>query len=640
MRLTYTINMNPMMVKWYGTFLQHRHLITEYNGTIYEGNVGIGFPQGGVCSAKFWIVAFNEAIKIINQYGALGIGFADDCCILLHRPHINHAMSIIQRIVDQLVSWGNNQGLTFNPTKTVCIQFTRATDKTRILPARLLQIYGTEIPLSQDTRYLGVQLDEKLTWNKHFDMVAKKSKIYLSLMTHTLAKHWGPKPRLVKWIYTAIVKPRITYAALVWAQSVKTIGKKQRLGQITRLAAMLLTPTRKKAPTAELEIIHDIMPLELALQEAALNTFTRLRLNYKSKSYKTPKNLSLVPHLKYLQQLANDALGHTIDSETTMANIEEKNYWVTINPKKGRANPIPSQINIYTDGSKTSQGTGAGYVILQGRNEVIQTQSVNLTNNASIFQAELIAIEQAAQFTLTLPGIQDKYIKIFSDSQAALQALQSNTCTANTTKLTHEALNVLGASAKQLRLTWVNAHVGLDGNELADKYAKLGKVDHTNQIQTTTTRKEVRNLIQEFMYHKWREKWTSLKKCRMTKRFYKGPDRRVGNVVARMSRENLAIYVQAITGHNNLNYMNSIIIPGYTSLCRFCEEEDETFDHLYEECPVFWGARRHIRGRDTEREGWTPQQIIRVARIPDIQEALCTNVTEDLAKTGKEDRTK
>ena len=41
--------------------------------------IGIGFPQGGVCSAKFWIIAFNEAIEIINEYGVTGQGFADDC---------------------------------------------------------------------------------------------------------------------------------------------------------------------------------------------------------------------------------------------------------------------------------------------------------------------------------------------------------------------------------------------------------------------------------------------------------------------------------------------------------------------------------------------------------------------------------
>ena len=284
--------LNPDIVEWYHKFLTHRHLTTEYNGVTYEGNIGIGFPQGGVCSGKFWIVAFNEALNITNQFGALGIGFADDCCILLHRKHINHAMSLIQRIVDQLVAWGNTLGLTFNPTKTVCIQFTRATDKTRKIPRNNLRINGMEVPLTTETRYLGVQIDSKLTWNAHFDMIVTKAKRYLRQLVGALSKYWGPQPRLVKWIFLAVVKPRLTYAAVVWAHSIQTITKRQRLGQLNRLVAMMLTPTRKTAPTAALEINHDLIPLEFALQETAMNTYYRLKLEQQAGWTKKKKQKS------------------------------------------------------------------------------------------------------------------------------------------------------------------------------------------------------------------------------------------------------------------------------------------------------------------------------------------------------------
>ena len=97
-------NLGDKLVGWYNTFLSHMHLITKPNGVTYEGNIGIGFPQGSVCMAKFWIEAFNEAQNIINKYRAQGIGFADDCCLLLHRKHITQGMSLIQRIVDQLAT--------------------------------------------------------------------------------------------------------------------------------------------------------------------------------------------------------------------------------------------------------------------------------------------------------------------------------------------------------------------------------------------------------------------------------------------------------------------------------------------------------------------------------------------------------
>ena len=152
-------------------------------------------------------------------------------------------------------------GLTFNPTKTVCIQFTRATDKTKKVPRNKLRINGIDIPMSLETRYLGIQIDSKLTWNTHFNITVTKAKRYLCQLVGALSKYWGPQPKLVKWIFTAVVKPRITYGALVWAHSIQTISKKQRLGQINRLAAMMLTPTRKNAPTAALEIIHDLIPV-------------------------------------------------------------------------------------------------------------------------------------------------------------------------------------------------------------------------------------------------------------------------------------------------------------------------------------------------------------------------------------------
>ena len=58
---------------------------------------------------------------------------------------------------------------------------------------------------------------------------------------------------------------------------------------------------------------------------------------------------------------------------------------------------MPPQINMYTDRSKTKQGAGSGYVILSGKDRVQNTQSINLTEEASIFQVELIAIQEAAK---------------------------------------------------------------------------------------------------------------------------------------------------------------------------------------------------------------------------------------------------
>ena len=93
-----------------------------------------------------------------------------------------------------------------------------------------------------------------------------------------------------------------------------------------------------------------------------------------------------------------------------------------------------------------------------------------------------------------------------SDSQAALQALSSNICKAQTVKNTHIMVNTLAKQSKLVRLTCIKAHIGLDGNELADEYAKLGTIDNSTQIKTLTTFKEIKTATREYDYHKWKEK--------------------------------------------------------------------------------------------------------------------------------------
>ena len=65
-----------------------------------------------------------------------------------------------------------------------------------------------------------------------------------------------------------------------------------------------------------------------------------------------------------------------------------------------------------------------------------------------------------------------QYIKIFSDSQAAILALNSNTVTSSLVKQTIITLNTLADSTERLELCWIKAHVGYDGNERADQLAR------------------------------------------------------------------------------------------------------------------------------------------------------------------------
>ena len=110
-------NIDNDLATWYYNYISHRNMYTTINGITKTLTTTNGFPQGGVCSAKFWIIAFDEAIQIINKRGVYGTGFADDCAAIIGGNNLHQQMSRIQKVVTEVEEWGTKQGLVFNPQK-------------------------------------------------------------------------------------------------------------------------------------------------------------------------------------------------------------------------------------------------------------------------------------------------------------------------------------------------------------------------------------------------------------------------------------------------------------------------------------------------------------------------------------------
>ena len=61
-----------------------------------------------------------------------------------------------------------------------------------------------------------------------------------------------------------------------------------------------------------------------------------------------------------------------------------------------------------------------------------------------------------------------------------------------------------------------------------------------------------------------------------------------------LNREDLSVLVQAVTGHNFLNYHLNNTGRADSNKCRLCCEEKETTWHLFTECPALAMKRREI----------------------------------------------
>ena len=71
-----------------------------------------------------------------------------------------------------------------------------------------------------DTKYLGVQIDDKLQWDRHIEHVKAKALRALGLIKH--AKKFLPLGDLQK-MYRGIVEPHFSYCCSVWGFGLVTM---------------------------------------------------------------------------------------------------------------------------------------------------------------------------------------------------------------------------------------------------------------------------------------------------------------------------------------------------------------------------------------------------------------------------------
>ena len=57
---------------------------------------------------------------------------------------------------------------------------------------------------------------------------------------------YGPRADLVKWVYSAIVRPRVLYAYYIWGHRVSKSKTQQALQRLNNLACKLITPVIKE----------------------------------------------------------------------------------------------------------------------------------------------------------------------------------------------------------------------------------------------------------------------------------------------------------------------------------------------------------------------------------------------------------
>jgi len=129
---------------------------------------------------------------------------------------------------------------------------------------------------------------------------------------------------------------------------------------------------------------------------------------------------------------------------------------------------------IYTDGSKKKEGISTGAsMVFEGRDIAY---NISLPKESSIFTAEVFAIKCALEFIYLENMVNNKDVVILTDSKSAVQEICNNVISVYKNMYICDIKKYIELLSrnKNVRtvIAWIPAHVGIRGNEMADKLAK------------------------------------------------------------------------------------------------------------------------------------------------------------------------
>ena len=155
---------------WLKSYLCNRTQFVSYN--TYKSSekvITCGVPQGSILGPLLFLIYINDLSKICCF--TTPFLFADDTNLLHHNKDPKILEKEINQDLDKISEWLKANRLSLNIKKTHYMVFTNK----RCAIDITLTIDGSKIESTQQTKFLGVIIDDKLNWKKTYMLYHRKS---------------------------------------------------------------------------------------------------------------------------------------------------------------------------------------------------------------------------------------------------------------------------------------------------------------------------------------------------------------------------------------------------------------------------------------------------------------------------------
>jgi hypothetical protein len=129
--------------------------------------------------------------------------------------------------------WAKDNKVRFNDQKSKVMLMTRRKRKDRMD----LEVYlnNKHIRQVKTMKYLGIIIDNKLTFREHITNVTEKCRKIIFALSKSAKLNWGLRHKALKTLYMGGIQPLLLYGAPVWAEILEKTSHRKKLTRVQRL---------------------------------------------------------------------------------------------------------------------------------------------------------------------------------------------------------------------------------------------------------------------------------------------------------------------------------------------------------------------------------------------------------------------